>query len=282
MTVEKAYRECKKFLEKAEVVDPAFETMCIFEQKFSINRAGLITYGRDEFSEENLRELQNILDKRAKKQPLQYILGSWEFCGFEFFVGEGVLIPRDDTEVVLNLCIEFLDKQKSKKTVDLCAGSGAISVAIKKLANADVIAVELSREAFAYLEKNSIHNKADIRLINGDVFECYDEFDDNMFDLIVSNPPYIRSDDLITLQDEVQKEPVMALDGGVDGFDFYRSIIKNWSRKLKKGGALAFELGEGQADYVAELLQNEGFGSIKTAVDLSGVKRAIIAIYNYN
>lgn len=278
MTVEQAYRECKKFLEKTEVIDPAFETMCIFEQRFSINRAGLITHGRDEFSEQNLRELYQILDKRAKKQPLQYILGSWEFCGFEFFVGEGVLIPRDDTEVVLNLCLEFLDKRQSKKAIDLCAGSGAISVALNKLANADVTAVELSREAFAYLEKNSVHNQADINLINGDVFKCYDDFDDSLFDLIVSNPPYIRSEDLTTLQDEVQKEPAMALDGGADGFDFYRSIIKNWSRKLKKGGALAFELGEDQADYVAELLHNEGFSNLKTAYDLSGIKRAIIGI----
>lgn len=278
MTVEQAYRECKKFLEKTEVIDPTFETMCIFEQRFSINRAGLITYGRDEFSEQNLRELYQILDKRAKKQPLQYILGSWEFCGFEFFVGEGVLIPRDDTEVVLNLCLEFLDKRQSKKAIDLCAGSGAISVALNKLANADVTAVELSREAFAYLEKNSVHNQADINLINGDVFKCYDGFDDSLFDLIVSNPPYIRSEDLTTLQDEVQKEPAIALDGGADGFDFYRSIIKNWSRKLKKGGALAFELGEDQADYVAELLQNEGFSNLKTAYDLSGIKRAIIGI----
>lgn len=278
MTVEQAYRECRSILEKSGVVDPAFETMCIFEQRFSITRAGLITYGRDEFSEGNLRELHLILDKRAKKQPLQYILGSWEFCGFEFFVGEGVLIPRDDTEVVLNLCLEFLDKRQNKKAVDLCAGSGAISVALKKLANADVTAVELSREAFDYLERNIIHNKADIELINGDIFECYNDFDDSVFDLIVSNPPYIRSDDLRTLQDEVQQEPALALDGGADGFEFYRSIINNWSRKLKKGGALAFELGEGQADYVAKLLQNEGFGNIKTAIDLSGVKRAIIGI----
>lgn len=278
MTVEQAYRECKSNLEKSGVIDPVFETMCIFEQRFSLNRAGLITHGYDEFSEKNLRELYSILDKREKRLPLQYILGSWAFCGFEFFVGEGVLIPRDDTEVLVDLCLEFLDKRPSKKTVDLCAGSGAISVALKKLADADVTAVELSKEAFAYLEKNSVHNRAELCMINGNVFECHNDFDDGLYDLIVSNPPYIRSEEITTLQEEVQKEPKMALDGGTDGFDFYRAIIKNWSKKLKKGGALAFELGEGQADYVAELLQNKGFGNIKTAYDLSGIKRAIIGI----
>ncbi|MGN1112766.1 MAG: N5-glutamine methyltransferase family protein, partial [Acutalibacteraceae bacterium] len=163
-------------------------------------------------------------------------------------------------------------------TLDLCAGSGAISVALKKLAGADVTAVELSDKAFAYLKKNSEHNSADIRLIMDDIFECSKDFEDGFFDLIVSNPPYIKSDDIKTLQAEVQKEPAMALDGGKDGFDFYREIIKDWSRKLRKGGALAFELGEGQAEYVAELMKSEGFASIETSLDISGIERAIIGI----
>lgn len=280
MNIEQAYRYCKKTLEKSGVCDPAFETMCIFEQKFSLNRAEIITHGGEEFSEKNLTELQQIIDKREIKEPLQYILGIWDFCGFEFFIGEGVLIPRDDTEVVLNLCLDFLKERDSKTAVDLCAGSGAISVALKKLANADVTSVELSDKAFPYLEKNIKHNNADIKLFKGDIFECHKDFDDSLFDLIVSNPPYIKSDDIKTLQDEVQKEPKMALDGGTDGFDFYRAIIKNWSKKLKKFGALAFELGEGQADYVAELMNTEGFKHIKTEADLSGIKRAIIGIKN--
>lgn len=278
MNIKEAYRECKDFLQKIGVCDPDFETACIFEQKFSLNRAGIITHGSDEFSEENLKELHRIIEKRAENEPLQYILGSWDFCGFELFVGEGVLIPRDDTEVVLNMCLNFLDKSESKKTLDLCAGSGAISVALKKLAKADVTAVELSDKAFAYLEKNSKHNIADIRLIKGDVFECHRDFEDGFFDLIVSNPPYIKSDDIKALQAEVQKEPAMALDGGKDGYDFYRAIIKDWSKKLRIGGALAFELGEGQAEYVAELMKNEGFGNIETSLDLSGIERAIIGI----
>lgn len=278
MNTGQAYKECKDFLKKIEVCDPDFETSCIFEQKFSLNRAGIITHGSDEFSEKNLKELHRILEKRAENEPLQYILGSWDFCGFELFVGEGVLIPRDDTEVVLNMCLDFLDKSESKKTLDLCAGSGAISVALKKLAKADVTAVELSDKAFAYLQKNSEHNAVDIRLVKDDIFVCHRDFEDGFFDLIVSNPPYIKSDDIKTLQAEVQKEPAMALDGGKDGYDFYRAIIKEWSKKLRKGGALAFELGEGQAEYVAELMKNEGFLSIETSLDISKIERAIIGI----
>ena len=276
MTVEQAYRECKTNLEKICVCDPDFETACIFEQKFSLNRAKVITHGCDKFSEENLCELHNILDKRAEKEPLQYILGSWDFCGFEFFVGDGVLIPRDDTEVVLTLCLEFLKNCKSRKTADLCAGSGAISVALNRLANADVTSVELSDKAFFYLEKNAKHNNTDITLIKGNIFKCYRDFDNGFFDLIVSNPPYIKTDEIKALQTEVQKEPSMALDGGKDGYDFYRAIVRDWSTKLKKGGALAFELGEEQADYVAELMKNAGYKNIKTALDISGIKRAII------
>lgn len=278
MNIKEAYRECKDFLQNIGVCDPDFETACIFEQKFSLNRTGIIVHGSDEFSEENLNEFHRILEKRAKNEPLQYILGYWDFCGFELFVGEGVLIPRDDTEVVLNMCLDFLEKSESKKTLDLCAGSGAISVALKKLAKADVSAVELSDKAFAYLKKNCVHNSADIRLINDDIFECHRDFEDGFYDLIVSNPPYIKSDDIKTLQAEVQKEPAMALDGGKDGFDFYRAIIKDWSKKLRKGGALAFELGEGQAEYVAELMKNEGFVSIEASLDISEIERAIIGI----
>lgn len=278
MRVEQAYRQCKNCLEKLGVFDPAFETMCIFEQSFSLNRAGIITHGNDEFSAKNQEKLHQILDRRAQHEPLQYILGIWNFCGFDFFVGDGVLIPRDDTEVVLNLCLEFLDKRQSKKAVDLCAGSGAISVALNKLANADVTSVELSDKAFSYLEKNVAHNNACINIIKDDILKCYKDFDNSLFDLIVSNPPYIKTNEIKTLQAEVQKEPAMALDGGADGFGFYRSIIKNWSSKLKKGGALAFELGEEQADYVSELMKNEGYTDIKTALDISGIKRAIIGI----
>lgn len=280
MNGEQALRECKSILEKANIDDSMYEARCLVEKALGLDRIGLISHGKEAVEDSTLQQLFALAERRANHEPLQYILGSWSFAGFDFFVGDGVLIPRDDTEVVLNLCLEYLKHSKGTKTLDLCAGSGAISVALSKLANAEVTAVELSDKAFPYLTKNIQHNKADVNAVMGDVFSCHKDFADGEFDLIVSNPPYIKTDEIRTLQTEVQKEPTMALDGGADGYDFYKAIIKLWSSKLKNGSALAFELGENQAETVAKLMAQQGFTDIKTALDFGGTQRAIIGIYN--
>ena len=164
----------------------------------------------------------------------------------------------------------------AKNALDLCAGSGAICVALSRLANIDVTAVELSNVAFNFLKKNIAHNNAKVKPVKGDIFKCYADFEDGAFDLIVSNPPYIKSDEIPTLQAEVRREPSIALDGGISGYDFYEAIIDNWSSKLVSGGALAFELGEGQCDYVRSMMTAKGFGNFKSGIDLGGVQRAII------
>ena len=136
--------------------------------------------------------------------------------------------------------------------------------------------MELSDKAFYFLQKNIKENNSRVKIIQGDVLSCYTDFADGSVDLIVSNPPYIKKEDLSGLQAEVQFEPAMALDGGADGFDFYRAIIRDWSRKLKPGGALVFELGEEQAHPVAAMMKQQGFSEIRTALDLGGCERAII------
>lgn len=207
---------------------------------------------------------------------MQYILGEWSFMGFDFKVGRGVLIPRDDTEVVVNLCIDFLENRTDRKTVDLCSGSGAIAVALDKISGAEVTAVEIDETAFSYLEINVKENNSSVKPVMADALEICDTFADGGLDLIVSNPPYIKSADIETLQKEVRLEPRLALDGGEDGCDFYREIVSRWSRKLKKGGALAFELGENQADTVKALMTDKGFSDFKISLDFGGVQRAII------
>lgn len=276
MTVREAYIKCKEILAESEIEDEAFEALCLLEKVTGFDRLGIISHGDEQITDEKLSELLSLVKRRSNHEPLQYLLESWSFCGFDFCVGEGVLIPRDDTEVVVNLCIDFLKKSKSKKVLDLCAGSGAISVALEKLAGAEVTALELSNDAFKFLEKNIKLNNSKVKAVKGDVFKSHCDFEDNTFDLIVSNPPYIKSDEIQTLQAEVQQEPRLALDGGKSGYDFYEAIIKYWSSKLRHGGALAFELGENQSDYVTALMKSQGFENIRTSLDLGGVQRAII------
>lgn len=277
MTVGEAYRKTKDILTEAGFEAPAFEALCLTEKVFGFNRLALITKGKETVaSEEKLAVLAELTEKRLNHEPLQYLLGKWSFMGIDLLVGEGVLVPRDDTEVVTSLCIDYLSCKESPNVIDLCAGSGAISLALEKYANCKVTAVELSDKAFSYLTQNIKLNNSAVNALNGDIFECHKDIADNSLDLIVSNPPYIKTADIASLQKEVQHEPAMALDGGESGLDFYRRIVPLWKSKLKAGGALAFELGEGQYDEVSRILADNGFGGITESIDFGGIQRAII------
>lgn len=277
MTVGEAYRKTKDILTEAGFEAPAFEALCLTEKVFGFNRLALITKGEETVaSEEKLAVLAELTEKRLNHEPLQYLLGKWSFMGIDLLVGEGVLVPRDDTEVVTSLCIDYLSCKESPNVIDLCAGSGAISLALEKYANCKVTAVELSDKAFSYLTQNIKLNNSAVNALNGDISECHKDIADNSLDLIVSNPPYIKTADIASLQKEVQHEPAMALDGGESGLDFYRRIVPLWKSKLKAGGALAFELGEGQYDEVSRILADNGFGGITESIDFGGIQRAII------
>ncbi len=229
-----------------------------------------------ELSENELNTLLAYAERRAKGEPLQYILGCWEFYGFPFKVGRGVLIPRDDTEVALRASFAHLDKTEKPKILDLCAGSGTLAVTLKKLyPAAEVTAVELSEDAFFYLKENASLNNAHINLINGDIFNVYEGFNDSYFDLIISNPPYLTSEELKSMQRELYFEPSLALDGGIDGLDFYRRIIPLYTPKLKVGGQLIFELDGSEAEYTATLMTAENYKDIEIFDDLGGIHRAI-------
>lgn len=276
MNITQIYKECATMLSQNEIENPNSEAQYLIEKVFGLDRVHLIACGNTEADSEKIESIKQLTERRINREPLQYILGSWSFMGFDFKVGEGVLIPRDDTEVVVNLCLDFLNGRQSKKTADLCSGSGAIAVSLSNISGADVTAVELDKKAYSYLEQNIKLNNSSAKAVRGDVLNCADNFADGEFDLIVANPPYIMSSELTLLQAEVQKEPAIAFDGGKDGCDFYRAITCNWSRKLKKGGALAFELGEGQADTVTALMKENGFGNFKLSFDFGGTQRAII------
>ena len=270
------YLKLRGILSEAEIEAPELEARLLIEGVTGMNRASQIANSNSEISGEIQEKLISMAQKRAEHLPLQYILGKWSFMGFELKVGEGVLIPRDDTEVLVGLCLDYLKASDGKTALDLCAGSGAVSVALDKLANADVTAVELSDKAYNFLLENI--KGTNIKPHKGDIFECYRDFEAKSFDLIASNPPYIKTDEIEALQTEVGYEPKTALDGGADGLDFYRAIARRWTPLLKSGGAMAFELGEGQAEYVGGLMADHGYINIKTAKDLGGTDRAIIGI----
>ncbi len=268
------YNKAKEELDKAGISDPAFNSMCLIEKVFNINKIQLNTENPIADDKQGAYFI-TLLGRRLSGEPLQYILGEWDFYGYKFKVGKGVLIPRDDTEVLLRLSLEFLKDKPGAKVLDLCSGSGALAVVISKETDAEVTALEKSAEALPYLCENINLNKADINVIAGDVFKCSDEFEDGEFDLILSNPPYVKTDEIETLQKEISFEPKSALDGGADGLKFYRAIVKDYTSKLKHGGMMAFELGEGQFEEVKKLMKTQNIKNIGCEYDLGNIQRVV-------
>lgn len=214
-------------------------------------------------------ELKKAVERRISGEPLQYILGEWEFYSLPFIVGKGVLIPRPETELLVDLALKYI--KENSRVIDLCSGSGAIAVAVAKNSNAKVYALEKYSQAVEYLQKNIALNKANVMVIQQDLFEFTSQ---EKFDIIISNPPYIKSEVLPSLQKEVQHEPMSALDGGKDGLIFYRHIASMKSL-LNRGGKIMVEIGYDQADDVTEIFKQNGLIT-ETVIDLSGVQRVII------
>ena len=276
--IKEIYAKTKDKFDKAGIDAPAFNSLCLIEKAFGITQNELLINGDMQIGDVSLFE--SLVERRLSGEPLQYLLGEWEFYGCPLKVGEGVLIPRDDTEVLLRACLDLLKNKKNPKVLDLCSGSGALAIAIAKHTDSEVQAVEKSDRALPYLYENIRLNGVDVKVTEGDIFELTDSFEDGFFDLILSNPPYIKSDEIATLQKEVGFEPRLALDGGEDGYDFYRFIISDWTDKLKSGGVLAFELGEGQLDLVKALMSGRGYTDIRSQTDLGGIQRAVYGTLN--
>lgn len=283
MTYNMLYRHIVDLLKKAGCEAPAFDALCLFEYKLNMTRHNLIIDGDKTPPTNMVKEIIALAEKRAEGYPLQYIVEKWSFMDWEFYVGDGVLIPREDTSVVVQLCIDNANKYLNTDNlniIDLCAGSGAISIALgKTFPNSNVTALELSHKAMKFLEKNIPHNNCtNVTPVNGDVFTDYSNYAIEEFDIIISNPPYIITDEIPKLQKEVQHEPALALDGGEDGYNFYREIINHWSKTLKKGGLLVFELGEDQFETVKQLMEEMGFTNISCAYDIQNIQRGICGV----
>lgn len=218
---------------------------------------------------------KSLLERRKTGEPLQYIVGHQSFMGLDFDVKSGVLIPRSDTEVLVEKVIEK-NQQDYPRILDIGAGSGAIHISLAHyIKGAQLVAVDISKDAIEIARHNAkkleVYDRIDY--IESDVFENVS----GIFDIIVSNPPYIPSEVIDGLQKELFHEPRIALDGGNDGYDFYRRIIDEGRSYLKIDGLMAFEVGHDQSDIVQKLFEEAGFYSIEIFSDLSGIRRVVMA-----
>ncbi len=277
MTLSQLYRKARSDFQNFGVDSPQYDAMCLMEHFFGVNRAELVVMG-DKLPETELeQEFLKAVEKRSSGYPLQYILGKWTFMDIPLFVGEGVLVPRDDTEVLVREAIERIKSIENPKVIDLCSGSGAVALAVAKACpRAEVFAVELSELAFLYLEKNIEYNGCkNVKAVKGDMFKLHTNFADGEFDAVLSNPPYIKSDVIATLAKEVQHEPKLALDGGADGMIFYNAIAENWKVKIRKSGFIGVEIGEDLTDEVVDLFKTNMLEDISVFKDMAELDRAI-------
>ena len=214
-----------------------------------------------------------LVSRRLTRQPLQYLLNTQPFLGRDFYVDERVLIPRPETELLAERAIAALREHPHPIALDLCCGSGALAVSMAlEVPGAQVHAADLSPDALAVTAKNAELLGASVTLHQGDLFAAVPEI---AFDVIVSNPPYIPSADCLTLQEEVRREPMMALDGGTDGLNFYRRIASDAPKFLRPGGVLLLEVGFDQAEAVMALLAD--FADVQAHEDYQHIPRMIEA-----
>lgn len=280
MTLEEAYRLGNDVLNEAGVPDAGTDAWILLEHVTGVSRTRYYVNPRQVLSKEEEERYLSYIEKRKKRIPVQHLTGVQEFMGLEFIVNEHVLIPRQDTEVLVETVWE--DLEPGMRVLDMCTGSGCILISLMKrmqtVSGEDGITgvgADLSREALQVAEENASKQKV------GAVFAESDLFDkvEGTYDIIVSNPPYIRTSVIKELQEEVKlHDPYAALDGKEDGLFFYREIIKKSKEYLKKGGRLYFEIGYDQGEDVKKLMEEAGFSEVTVKKDLAGLDRVVFGV----
>ena len=270
------YQRIRQRLTAANLEDAAAESGFLLEFLLGKPLPQLLMDGDLPVSEPIVQQAEQLCEKRANRYPLQYLLGTWEFYGLPLQVGEGVLIPRADTETLVEFVLSCRRNAAQTKLLDLCSGSGCIPAAIAvHLPQVTGVAVERETAAFCYLKQNLQQHAPSIQPIQGDVLDAVFAKDFSSYDVITCNPPYLTEMDMQVLQPEVAFEPETALYGGTDGLNFYRMVTAYWKDALTADGWLVYEIGMGQEQYVTEILRQNGFSEIVQRTDASGIVRLV-------
>lgn len=272
------YQMGREVLSRRDDGNSPMEAAYLFQKVFGLDRGALAVQGGERPDPAKAEEFLSLLGKRLDGEPLQYLLGEWEFLGLSFLVGPGVLIPRPETELLAETALSAMEGLSSPALLDLCSGSGCLPVALGRFRpDARVWGVELSPDAMDYFRRNLERNNCrNVTAVLGDVFALPEEITGRRYQVITANPPYVRRDALPALQKEVQREPRMALDGGEDGLDFYRRLPGICRDLLAPGGVLLLEIGEDQGEAVSALMKSAGYREVRVEKDLSGLERVVM------
>lgn len=280
MNIAAALSKAAEKLQSAGIAESRREAASLLEFVLGQNSAYLIAHSDDQLAANQKMIFDACVSRRAKREPLQYITGRTEFWRLEFEVAPGVLVPRPETELLVEAAIGFLPSSDAPRFCEIGVGSGCISVSIlHSLRNATAVAVDASTLPLKIAALNAVKHGVDERLDlrEGDLFDAIDE----RFDLIVSNPPYIPDDDIDALQPEVRDfEPRVALAGGCDGLDLVKSIVKDAGQFLRPGGVLLIEIGHDQAPQVAGFFDSDAWRRVEFLRDLQSIDRAVFARLN--
>jgi len=284
VTVGQLLKEGTERLQNVGVSTPRLDAEVLLYNILDVERIYLHMYPEKEVSKENEKSFWHGIEKREKLMPIQYIVNKQEFMGLDFDVEEGVLIPRGDTEILVEKVIDIYEKEfspNSVKIMDIGTGSGAIVVSLAKFINNSILtAIDISPKALEVAKKNANSNGVEKRITFhlGSLFNPIKGEDEyKTYDFIISNPPYIPRAVVETLDPWVKDyEPRLALDGGEDGLDFYREITITAKDYLKEEGWLLFEIGYDQGESVSELLNMNGFRDVKVLQDLAGLHRVVL------
>ena len=266
-----------QYLKKYQVENARLDAEYIFAYVLGVKRVSLMLNFDVEITEEQKDLIRKYIVRRGKhREPLQYIVKEWEFYGYPFKVDERVLIPRKDTEILVEQCIMLMKELENPKILDIGTGSGAISITLaKELPNSEVLGLDVSDDALKMaVENRELNNAANLKFLKSNVFQ---HVKDRNYDLIVSNPPYIPVEEYNELMPEVKRyEPKMALTDGGDGYYFYKKISEESMQYLKNGGYLAFEVGYNQGETVSQFMEKSGFHIVGRIADYGGIERVII------